>query len=154
MLFRVVLVRTDVSEEPGASFIRVTKIGELGTASAVTNTLMMDALSSFKTSRHSSGHLIVAGQHLIRASVEHCVDMKCNNFSEMESINCNYLKRRCSGKCLDPSRMDSLTRDCMVYMLLSSIMKIIKSRRLPVLVCVYSSDGKEKCIQKSIGEIF
>jgi hypothetical protein len=27
----VVLVRTDVSEEPGASFIRVTKIGELGT---------------------------------------------------------------------------------------------------------------------------
>jgi hypothetical protein len=27
----VALVRTDVSEEPGASFIRVTKIGELGT---------------------------------------------------------------------------------------------------------------------------
>jgi hypothetical protein len=26
----VALVRTDVSEEPGASFIRVTKIGELG----------------------------------------------------------------------------------------------------------------------------
>jgi hypothetical protein len=25
------LVRTDVSEEPGASFIRVTTIGELGT---------------------------------------------------------------------------------------------------------------------------
>jgi hypothetical protein len=31
MLRRVALVRTDVSEEPGASFIRVTKIGELGT---------------------------------------------------------------------------------------------------------------------------
>jgi hypothetical protein len=29
----VALVRTDVSEEPGASFIRVTKIGELGTTS-------------------------------------------------------------------------------------------------------------------------
>jgi hypothetical protein len=29
MLHRVALVRTDVSEEPGASFIRVTKIGEL-----------------------------------------------------------------------------------------------------------------------------
>jgi hypothetical protein len=30
----VALVRTDVSEEPGASFIRVTKIGELGTTQA------------------------------------------------------------------------------------------------------------------------
>jgi hypothetical protein len=31
MLRRVALVRTDVSEEPGATFIRVTRIGELGT---------------------------------------------------------------------------------------------------------------------------
>jgi hypothetical protein len=31
LLSRVALVRTDVSEKPGASFIRVTKIGELGT---------------------------------------------------------------------------------------------------------------------------
>jgi hypothetical protein len=31
LLRRVALVRTDVSEEPGATFIRVTKIGELGT---------------------------------------------------------------------------------------------------------------------------
>jgi hypothetical protein len=31
LLRRVALVRTDVSEEPGASFIRMTKIGELGT---------------------------------------------------------------------------------------------------------------------------
>jgi hypothetical protein len=31
MLHRVALVRTDVSEEPCASFIRVTRIGELGT---------------------------------------------------------------------------------------------------------------------------
>jgi hypothetical protein len=31
LLRRVALVRTNVSEEPGASFIRVTKIGELGT---------------------------------------------------------------------------------------------------------------------------
>jgi hypothetical protein len=30
LLRRVALVRTDVSQEPGASFIRVTKIGELG----------------------------------------------------------------------------------------------------------------------------
>jgi hypothetical protein len=33
----VVLVITDVSEEPGASFIRVTKIGELGTTQAATS---------------------------------------------------------------------------------------------------------------------
>jgi hypothetical protein len=31
MLRRVALVRTDVSEEPGTSFISVTRIGELGT---------------------------------------------------------------------------------------------------------------------------
>jgi hypothetical protein len=34
MLRRVALIRTDVSEEPGASFIRVTRIGELGTTQA------------------------------------------------------------------------------------------------------------------------
>jgi hypothetical protein len=37
MLRRVALVRTDVSEEPGASFIRVKGIGELGTTIAVTD---------------------------------------------------------------------------------------------------------------------
>jgi hypothetical protein len=36
MLRRVALVRTDVSEELGTSFIRVTRIGELGTTLAVT----------------------------------------------------------------------------------------------------------------------
>jgi hypothetical protein len=34
---RVALVRTDVSEELNASFIRVTRIGELGTRLAVTS---------------------------------------------------------------------------------------------------------------------
>jgi hypothetical protein len=37
MLYRVALVRTDVSEESSAPFIRVTRIGELGTTPAVTN---------------------------------------------------------------------------------------------------------------------
>jgi hypothetical protein len=37
MLRRVTLVRTDVSEERSFSFIRVTRIGELGTTLAVTN---------------------------------------------------------------------------------------------------------------------
>jgi hypothetical protein len=75
MLRRVALVRTDVSEELCASFIRATRIGELGTTLAVTSnplvflhsvrqllvtgsilsspilvTLMKEALSSFETS--------------------------------------------------------------------------------------------------------
>jgi hypothetical protein len=37
MLGHVALVRTDVSEELSASFIRVTRIGELGTTLAVTS---------------------------------------------------------------------------------------------------------------------
>jgi hypothetical protein len=37
MLRRVVLVRTDVSEELSASFIKVKRIGELGTTLAVTS---------------------------------------------------------------------------------------------------------------------
>jgi hypothetical protein len=37
MLRHVPLIRTDVSEELCASFIRVTKIGELGTTLAVTS---------------------------------------------------------------------------------------------------------------------
>jgi hypothetical protein len=37
LLRRVALVRTDVSEELSASFIRVIRIGELGTTLAVTN---------------------------------------------------------------------------------------------------------------------
>jgi hypothetical protein len=71
MLRRVALVRTDVSKELSASFIRVTRVGELGTALAVTSnrrtqrwllvtanvpsspilaTLLMEALSSSETS--------------------------------------------------------------------------------------------------------
>jgi hypothetical protein len=37
MLRRVALVRTDVSEEISASFIKVTRIGELGTTLTVTS---------------------------------------------------------------------------------------------------------------------
>jgi hypothetical protein len=68
MLGRVALVITDVSEDLSASFIRVTRIGELGTTLAVTSvrrllvtasvlpslpilvTLMNEALSSTETS--------------------------------------------------------------------------------------------------------
>jgi hypothetical protein len=44
MLHRVALVRTDVSEEFSASIIRVTRIGELGIASAVTSSRSMHAI--------------------------------------------------------------------------------------------------------------
>jgi hypothetical protein len=37
MLRRVALVRTDVSEELSTSFIKVTRIGEIGTTLAVTS---------------------------------------------------------------------------------------------------------------------
>jgi hypothetical protein len=60
MLRRVALVRTDVSEEPGAPFIRVTKIGELEQhklqlatvlpSSQILVTLMNEVLSSSETS--------------------------------------------------------------------------------------------------------
>jgi hypothetical protein len=59
MLRRVALVRTDVSEELNASFIRVTRFGELGTRLATASvvpsspnlvTLMKEALSFSETS--------------------------------------------------------------------------------------------------------
>jgi hypothetical protein len=37
MLRRVALVRTDASEELSASFIRVTRVGELGTLTVISN---------------------------------------------------------------------------------------------------------------------
>jgi hypothetical protein len=75
MLRRVALLRTDVSEELSASFIRVTRIGELGTLATVRRllvtakvvpsslilvTLMMGALSSSETSvlTRTTGHNI------------------------------------------------------------------------------------------------
>jgi hypothetical protein len=57
MLRRVALVRTDVSEEPGASFIRMTRIGEIGTTQAcvvpsspILVTLMKEVPDSSETS--------------------------------------------------------------------------------------------------------
>jgi hypothetical protein len=52
MLRSVALVRTDVSEELSASFIKVTKIGELGTTLAVT--------------RHESICLVITRFHFVR----------------------------------------------------------------------------------------
>jgi hypothetical protein len=46
LLRHVALVRTDVSEEPGASFIMVTKIGELGTTQAATDVRCEEMVAS------------------------------------------------------------------------------------------------------------
>jgi hypothetical protein len=43
MLRRVALMRTDISEELSTSFIRVTRIGELGTTLAVTSNRRTEA---------------------------------------------------------------------------------------------------------------
>jgi hypothetical protein len=53
LLRRVALVRTDVSEEPGASFIRVTKIGALGTK--------LDVTSNRRTPRRNTTWYFFAG---------------------------------------------------------------------------------------------
>jgi hypothetical protein len=51
LLRRVALVRTDVSEEPSASFIRVTRIDELGTTQAAT--------SKRRTLRRNTSYLVL-----------------------------------------------------------------------------------------------
>jgi hypothetical protein len=64
MLRRVALVRTDISEELSASFIRVTRIGELGTTLAVTSkrrTLQEPhGVTSQKTLFFMTGQLIMS----------------------------------------------------------------------------------------------
>jgi hypothetical protein len=50
ILRRVDFVRTDVSEELSASFIRLTRIGELGTTLAVTSNTNRHAKYSFAAS--------------------------------------------------------------------------------------------------------
>jgi hypothetical protein len=61
MLRRVALIRTDVSEELSASFIRVTRIGELGRTLAVT--------SNRRTLRRNINTLVFIGISSQRASV-------------------------------------------------------------------------------------
>jgi hypothetical protein len=50
MLRRVALVKTDVSEELGSSFISVTRVGELGTTLAVTSNRRTVGISSQRVS--------------------------------------------------------------------------------------------------------
>jgi hypothetical protein len=54
MLRRVALVGTDVSEKPSVSVIRVTRIGELGTALAATSNrrTLRENLKSYKVTKN------------------------------------------------------------------------------------------------------
>jgi hypothetical protein len=58
MLRRVALVRTDVSEDLSASFIRVTRVGELGTLAVASNRRRLryvtDALDCYNKIDHKS----------------------------------------------------------------------------------------------------
>jgi hypothetical protein len=75
MLRRVALVRTDVSEEPSASFIRVTRIGELGTTLFVTSnrrTMRRNTLVFLGSVRRLLIAASVVGISSQRASVASC----------------------------------------------------------------------------------
>jgi hypothetical protein len=69
MLRRVALVRTDASEELSPSFIRVTRIGELGTTLAVTSNRRTLRRSLVTASRgHSSLILVTLMKEALRSS--------------------------------------------------------------------------------------
>jgi hypothetical protein len=109
MLRRVVLIRTDVSDETSASIMRVTRIGELGTLPVTINrhtlrrntslvTLIMEALCSFETSvptratpRNSpeNGMFIVTTLRISRPACYILLKLKYKN----TLINCKPLAR-------------------------------------------------------------
>jgi hypothetical protein len=68
MLHCVALVRTDVSEELGASFIRVTRIGEIGTTLAVTSNRRTPffSVTAVKTSNHTSYDSVYSSANMLQ----------------------------------------------------------------------------------------
>jgi hypothetical protein len=77
ILRRVALVRTDVSEERSASFIRVTRIGELGTTLAVTSNRRTIRRNIYppcmNPSRRSEQFLAVCCCSICRARAVRCI---------------------------------------------------------------------------------
>jgi hypothetical protein len=101
MLRLVALVRTDVSEELSAYFIRVTRIGELGTmlvtanvvpSSLIVVTLMMEALSSSE-----SRFLQVTCRNIPEDVILHSHRRE----SLKSYIDCGCLRTGCCGEYLD-----------------------------------------------------
>jgi hypothetical protein len=75
MLRRVALVRTDVSEEPSASFIKVTRIGELGTTVAATSNRRTLRYAFFSSS--FTGVVTLCGRRIRRRFVTvNCSEVK------------------------------------------------------------------------------
>jgi hypothetical protein len=72
MLCRVALVRSDVLEEVSASFIRVTRIGELGITLAVT--------SNRRTLRNISEDSILQGCSLISSTEQSGLALKVYSY--------------------------------------------------------------------------
>jgi hypothetical protein len=81
MLRRVALVRTDVSEELSASFIRVTTVGELGTTLAVTSNQRTPFFLVLTMSRES--HKLRSSFRLIKST------HKAMFFSMVQPMTCS-----------------------------------------------------------------
>jgi hypothetical protein len=75
MLCSVALVRTDVSEERGASIIKVTRIGKLGTTLTVTNIRRTLSISLRITSQRASLSFYKEFKKLLAR----CKDGACRN---------------------------------------------------------------------------
>jgi hypothetical protein len=72
MLRHVALVRTDVSEELSTSFVRVTRIGELGTMRAVTSNRRSVQVNNQMFLRNIllPSSPLVMGQHVPQATLQ------------------------------------------------------------------------------------
>jgi hypothetical protein len=110
MLRRVALVRTDVSEELSASFIRVTRIGELGTSNIPEDTILH--VSVWPTERKS------------------CM-------SSRKSYNlCYCLVRSLFRKDTDQIHLNACVRLCLVTRVKRKSLEIWEFRGTPTIVCL------------------
>jgi hypothetical protein len=103
MLRREVLLRTDVSEEPRASVIRVTRIGELGTMLAVNSNrraLRSNTNTKTKTKRITSHRASAAryGQRCSYVRFEVFTAVTMRNFVFWDVMPCFFCKNQCFGR--------------------------------------------------------
>jgi hypothetical protein len=115
MLRRVALVRTNVSEELSVSFIRVTRIGELGTTLAVTSNrrTLRSSETSVLTTRSNVPEDAILNFHLFKFPYDpssslkfhiHCLSLL--SYHEAQVITASYISlfwNRKAGLILVPS---------------------------------------------------